>query len=150
MALLIPHLILRVTPGHKEQEDGLGSIRDEIIKRLALAEEGYLEQLLKGAIDDQETEKQRERKDEGPGTTDKENDSFRRATEAADRGQLRTAARLLRGSMLLPPTEATADAIEQLCQTSNEAQRPHERCIRRSTILPQMRCPTTARPDTHP
>ena len=57
MALFIPHLILRVTPGHKEQEDGLGSIRDEIRKRLALAEKGYLEQLLKGAIDDQEKRK---------------------------------------------------------------------------------------------
>ena len=76
-----------------------------------------------GAIDDQEKEKQREQKIEGPGTTDKENDSFRRAAEAADRGQLRKAARLLRGSKLLSPTEATADAIEQLYQTSNEAQR---------------------------
>ena len=45
----------------------------------------------------------------------------RRAAQAADRGQLRTAARLLRGCKLLPPTEATADAIEQLYQTGGEA-----------------------------
>ena len=39
MALLIAHLILRVAPGHKQQEEGLGSMRDEIRKRLALGKE---------------------------------------------------------------------------------------------------------------
>ena len=61
VALLIPHLILRMKPGHKEQGDGLGSIRDEIRKRFVLAEKGYLEQLLMGVIDDQE-KKNSERK----------------------------------------------------------------------------------------
>ena len=51
VALLIPHLILRVTLGRQE---GLGSIRDEIRKRLALAEIGKLERLLNDAIEDQE------------------------------------------------------------------------------------------------
>ena len=87
MTLLIAHLILRVALGHKEHEDGLRSVRDEIRKRLALEEKGYLEQLLKGAIDDQEKEKQQEKKHENPGYTDRENDSFRRAAEAADSSQ---------------------------------------------------------------
>ena len=101
----------------------MGNVRDEIRKRLALAERGDLEQLLKGAIEDQERQKQLERKNEGPGETDKENGRLLRAAQAAERGQLRTAARLLRGSKLLPPTDATADAIEQLYQTSDEAQK---------------------------
>ena len=33
VALLIPHLILWVAPGHKHREEGLGSIRDEIRKK---------------------------------------------------------------------------------------------------------------------
>ena len=49
MALITPHLILRVAPGRKQQEEGMGSIRDEIRKRLALAEKGDLAQLLRGA-----------------------------------------------------------------------------------------------------
>ena len=57
VALITPHLILRVAPGRKQQEEGVGSIRDEIRKRLALAEKGDLEQLLKGAIEDQEKTK---------------------------------------------------------------------------------------------
>ena len=57
MALITPHLILRVALGRKEQEEGVGSVRDEIRKRLALAEKGDLEQLLKGAIEDQEKTK---------------------------------------------------------------------------------------------
>ena len=121
VALLIPHLILRMKPGYKEQEDGQGSIRDEIRKRLAMAEKGATTEGSHRRPGKRKIAK--EKKNEGPGTTDKEDDSFRRAAEAADRGQLRTAARLLRGSKLLPPTEATADAIEQLYQTSNEAQR---------------------------
>ena len=52
---------------------------------------------------------------EGPCVTDTESESLR-AVEA-DRGQLRTAARLFRGSTLLSPTEATADAT-----TSDTAQ----------------------------
>ena len=76
-----------------------------------------------GAIEDQEKQEQLEKGDEGPGETDKENDRLLRASKAAERGQLRTAARLLTGSKLLPPTEATADAIEQLCQTGGEAQK---------------------------
>ena len=63
MALITPHLILRVAPGRKQQEEGVGSIRDEIRKRLALAEKGDLEQLLKGAIEDQE-KKSRSREEE--------------------------------------------------------------------------------------
>ena len=113
----------RVAPGRKQQEEGMGSIRDEIRKRLALAEKGDLEQLLKGAIEDQETQKQLERRSEGPGETDTESDRLLTAAQAADRGPLRTAARLLGGSKLLPPTEATADAIEQLYQTGGEAQK---------------------------
>ena len=54
MALISPLLILRVAPGHKQQEEERGSIRDEIRKRLALAEKGDLEQLLRGLIEDQE------------------------------------------------------------------------------------------------
>ena len=121
MALLIPLLILRVAPGHTQQEQERGSIRDEIRKRLALAEKGDLEQLLTGLIEDQEKQKEQERRSEGPGEIDKESDRLLKAAQAADRRQLRTAARLLRGSKLLPPTEATADAIEQLYQTSNDA-----------------------------
>ena len=124
MALITP-LLIRVAPGHKQQEEERGSIRDEISKRLALAEHGDLEQLLRGVIEDQEKQKKKkqERRSEGPGETDAESDRLLRAAQAADRGQLRTAARLLRGSNLLPPTEATADAIEQLHQTSNDAQK---------------------------
>ena len=60
----------------------------------------------------------------GPGAmeTEDENDRFLRAAKAADRGQLRTAARLLRGSNLRTPTEATAEAIEQLYHTDDAAQ----------------------------
>ena len=90
----------------------MGNVRDEIRKPVALAEKGDLEQLLKGAIEDQERHRQLERKNEGSGETDKENDRLLRAAQAAGRGQLRTAARLLRGSKLLPPMDATADAIE--------------------------------------
>ena len=53
MALITPHLILRVVLSRKQQEEGVG-IRDEIRKRFALAERGDMEQLLKGAIEDQE------------------------------------------------------------------------------------------------
>ena len=67
MALITRHLILRVAPGRKQQEEGVGSIRAEIRKRLALAERGDLEQLLKGAIE----AKQIERRSEGPRETDK-------------------------------------------------------------------------------
>ena len=63
----------------------MGSVRDEIRKRLALAEKGDLEQLLKGAIEDQEKQKQLERRSEGPGETDKENDRLPRAAQAAER-----------------------------------------------------------------
>ena len=76
--------------------------------------------------DDQEKQKQQEKESKGPGATDTEdeNDRFLRAARAADReGNLRTSARLLRGSKLLPPTETTADAIEQLYQTSDAAQK---------------------------
>ena len=131
------HLILRVAPGRKQQEEGVGSIRDEIRKRLALAEKGDLEQLLKGAIEDQEKQKQIERRSEGPGETDKENDRLLRAAQAADRGQLRTAATLLRGSKLLPPTEATADAIEQLYQTGGEAQKRTDDAFEGTTHWPK-------------
>ena len=133
MALLMPHLILRVKPGHKDARSGLDSIRDEFRKRLALAEKGYLEQLLREPSTIQEKEKQREKKKEGPGTTDKEDDSFRRATEAADRGQLRTAARLLRGSKLLPPTESTADAIIAAIPNEQCSTEAHGCCIRRGS-----------------
>ena len=54
--------------------------------------------------------------------TDTEDDKLLKAAEAANRGQLWTAARLFRGSKLLSPTEPTADAIEQLYQTSDTAQ----------------------------
>ena len=47
--------------------------------------------------------------------------ALERAAIAADRGQLRTAARLLRGSRLLPPTTATAAAIMDMYQTGQEA-----------------------------
>ena len=62
----------------------MGSIRDEIRERLALAEKGDLEQLLKGSIEDQEKQKQRERRSEGPGETDTESDRLLRAAQAAD------------------------------------------------------------------
>ena len=76
----------------------MGSIRDEIGKRLGLTEKRDPQQLLKGAIEDQEKQKQIERRSEGPGETDKENNRLLWAAQAADRGQLRTAARILRGS----------------------------------------------------
>ena len=38
VAILFLHWILRVAPGRKQQEEGLGSIRDDIRKILALAE----------------------------------------------------------------------------------------------------------------
>ena len=98
-----PLLILRVTPGHRQKEEEGGSIRDEIRKRLALAEKGDLEQLLRGLIEDQEKHKQKERRSEGPGVkrTGKK-DRLLRVAQAADRGQLRTAATLLRGSKTSP------------------------------------------------
>ena len=65
MALITPHLILRVVPGCKQREEGMGNVRGEIRKRLALVERGDLEQLLKGAIEDQEKQKQLERRNEG-------------------------------------------------------------------------------------
>ena len=102
MAVITPLLILRVTPGHRQKEEEGGSIRDEIRKRLALAEKGDLEQLLRGLIEDQEKQKQKERRSEGPGEADGEKDRLLRAAQAADRGQLRTAARLLRGSKTSP------------------------------------------------
>ena len=57
MALITPHLILRVAPGRKQRGEGMGTVRDEIRKRLALVEKGDLEQLPKGAIEDQEKTK---------------------------------------------------------------------------------------------
>ena len=95
-----------------------------------------MEELLRLAIEDQEKEKQQEKKHEDSGNTDKENDSFRRAAEAADRGQLWTAARPLRGSKLLPPTEATAEAIEQLYQTNDEAQRRTDAAFAAASFSP--------------
>ena len=44
----------------------------KIRKRLALAEKGDQEQLLKRAVEDQEQQKQLERRSEGPGETDRE------------------------------------------------------------------------------
>ena len=85
MALITPLLILRVAPGHKQQEEERGSIRDEIRKRLALAEKGDLEQLWRGLIEDQEKQKQQERRSECPGSTDAESDRLLRAAQAADR-----------------------------------------------------------------
>ena len=43
-----------VAPGQKQQEEGLGSLKGDIRKILALAEKGDSEQLLHGTIDDQE------------------------------------------------------------------------------------------------
>ena len=121
-ALLISYLILsRLTK--KQQEEGLGSLKGDTRKMLALAETGDPEQLLHGDTDDQEKqEKQEARGREGPGVTDTEDDKLLFAAKAANRGQLWTAARLSRGSKLLSPTEAAADAIDQLCQTSDTAQ----------------------------
>ena len=84
-------------------------------------------------------QKQQGRGSKGPGASDiaDENDRFLKAAKAADRGQLRTAARLLRGSELLPPTEATADAIEQLYQTSNAAQKRTNAAIEPLAHLPK-------------
>ena len=73
--------VLRVAPGRKQQEEGLGSIRDEIRKILALAEKG---ELPNGAIDDQEKQRQQERRREGPGLADTENDKLLRAAIAAE------------------------------------------------------------------
>ena len=83
-----------------------------------------LEQLLHGAIEDQEKQTQQKRGSEGPGATDTEdeNDRLLRAAKAADRGQSRTAARLFRGPKLLPPTEAAAEAVERRYRTSDAAQ----------------------------
>ena len=44
MALITPHLILRVAPGRKQQEEGVGSIRDEFRKQLVLAEKDVARQ----------------------------------------------------------------------------------------------------------
>ena len=62
----------------------MGSIRDQIRKRLALAERGDLEQILKRAIEDQEKHKQLERRSEGLGEMDKESDRLLRAAQAAE------------------------------------------------------------------
>ena len=101
VADVLPHWILRVARGHKQQEEGLGSIRDEIRKRLAQVEEGDLEQLLHGAIDDQERHTHVVTWKESPGVTDAEDDKPPRAASRADRRQLNTAARLFRGSAQL-------------------------------------------------
>ena len=42
-----------------------------------------------------------------------------KAAVAADKGQLRTAARLLRQQQLLPATERTADKLAELYQTDD-------------------------------
>ena len=65
MALITPLLILRVAPGHKQQQEERGSIRDEIRNRLALAEKGDLEQLLRGLIADQEKTERKEKRRPG-------------------------------------------------------------------------------------
>ena len=74
---------------------------------------------------------------------DTEDEKLLNAAKAANRGQLWTAARLFRGSKLLSPTEATADAIEQLYQSSDTAQNGQ---TSRSTIL---RIPRRATSDSN-
>ena len=77
------------------------------------------------------------------GVTDTEDDKLLKAAKAANRGQLWTTARLSRGSSLLSPTEAAADVIGQLHQTSDTAQNGH---TSRSTIL---RIPRRATSDSN-
>ena len=87
---------------HHSPPDSPSGTWPQTARGRGLAEKGDLEQLLKGAIEDQEKQKQSERRSEGPGETDKENDRLLRAAQAVDRGQLRTATRLLRGSKTPP------------------------------------------------
>ena len=66
MALITPLLILRVAPGRRQQEEGGWAVSEKKIgKRLAQTEKGDLEQLLRGAIEDQEEQKQQERRSKG-------------------------------------------------------------------------------------
>ena len=66
-----------MAPGHKQQEEVLDSIREEIMKTQVLAEKGDLEQLLNAAFDDQEKQEQQERGSEGPCATDTEDENDR-------------------------------------------------------------------------
>ena len=120
-ALLISYLILsRLAKNNKRR--GWAASKATLGRCWHCRRQETPEQLLHGVTDDQEKqEKQEARGREGPGVTDTEDDKLLKAAKAAKREQLWTAARLSRGSKLLSPTEATADAIGQLCQTSDTA-----------------------------
>ena len=88
MALITPHLILRVAPGRRQREEGMGNV-SEIRKRLVLAEKGdgtTLARSYRGS-----------RKNEGPGETDNDR-LFRRQLIEDNCGQTRP----VRGSKVLP------------------------------------------------
>ena len=92
-------------------------------RRLELAERGQYAQLLREA-NAAELESRQASHIHQPKRQCKDplsSAALNRAASAADRGQLRTAARILRDSRLLPPTSATAAAIEELYQTCEAA-----------------------------
>ena len=70
-------------------------------------------------------QKQLERKNEGPGEADKENDRLLRAAQAAGRGQLRTAARLLGGSKLLPSSSSIKRVMKPRNGRMTRLRKPH-------------------------
>ena len=121
----MPHLLLRHVASHgsKDTIDGdFGpdgkSMRAEIRRRLALAEKGDYTRLLHEAHADElaaaERTRDRLRLDRDARLAHEPARLLEKAARAADCGQLRTAARLLRGDRLLPASETTACAIRDL------------------------------------
>ena len=71
-------------------------MRDEIGKRLTFAEKGKYEKLLKEALQNPEKHKRLNTSRESVDPAEREDETMRRAATAADRGRLRTVARLLK------------------------------------------------------
>ena len=120
LACAMPRLLLRGTRGELDDADenevaaaGL-SVRAELKRRLLLAESGRYADLLREAIEADQAALGRRHPRQRAAEEPLGARNLQRASIAAERGQLRTASRLLRGSQLLPPTHATKDAIAEL------------------------------------
>ena len=128
LAIAMPHLLLRGTragsAGNEETakppaSEAEPSIRHVIRERLIQAEKGDYEGLVSGAIEAERHAKaarSQQRDRAAVGSDDPR--AFQHAAAYADTGQLRSAARSLRGEKLLPATSITADAIEELYVTA--------------------------------
>ena len=128
LAVAMPHLLLRQPPATAQTEhtehSAVGRKTRQLIRdRVTLAEQGHWLRLVQDAIEDekQATDASADRAADADPRLADDGQLLERAAVAADRGQLRAAARLLRGERLLPPTTATADAICDLYQLSADA-----------------------------